>query len=146
MPTDQSCGSIMCVVVSKRMTDSEFYFIHSFNNATVKRSYVIELLAFTPKQRRHAYDQDVPRFSRLTPTPPPPLSGFQVTRAYQATRQLPPPPTGLPDTSHSPPQKPSSDAPSLTPRPAGPEQPWCTNTSPGRQTATPPLTGQTPSS
>ncbi len=32
------------------------------------------------------------------------------------------------------------------PRPTGPEQPWCTNISPGRQTASPPLTGQTPSS
>ncbi len=33
-----------------------------------------------------------------------------------------------------------------TPRPTGPERPWCTKTFPGRQTASPPLTGQMPSS
>ncbi len=32
------------------------------------------------------------------------------------------------------------------PRPTGPQQAWCTNISPGRQTASPRLTGQTPSS
>ncbi len=82
---------------------------------------------------------------------PPPSSGFHVARAYQATRpptkrrkQLPPSPTRHPDPSHLPPQKHSSDAPSPIPRPTGPEQPWCTNNSPARQTALPPPTGQSP--
>ncbi len=41
------------------------------------------------------------------------------------------------------PLKPSSGAPSPFTRPTGP---WCANISPGRQTASPPLTGQPPSS
>ncbi len=54
---------------------------------------------------------------------PPSTSGFQVIGAYQAMRplinwrkQLPPSPTRLPDPSHLPPPKPSSDAPSPTTR------------------------------
>ncbi len=46
--------------------------------------------------------------------------------------------------SYLPPRKPSSDASSPIPLPTGPEQPWCTDIPPGRQTASPPLTGQMP--
>ncbi len=48
------------------------------------------------------------------------------------------------DPTYLPPRKPSSDAPSPIPLPTGLEQPWCTNISPGRQTASPPPTGQIP--
>ncbi len=68
--------------------------------------------------------------------------GFQVTRAYQATRpltnwrkQLPPPLTRRHGPSHLPPRKPSSVAPSPIPCPTGLKHSWCTKISPGRQTA-----------
>ncbi len=79
---------------------------------------------------------------------PPSSSGFQVIRAYQATRPLtnwlPPSPTRRHDLSHLPPRKPSFDAPSPIPRPTGPERPWRTKVSPRRQTASSPPTGQVP--
>ncbi len=50
------------------------------------------------------------------------------------------------DLSHFPPRKLSSAAPSPIPRPTGPEQSWRTNTSPGRQTVSPPPAGQMPTS